>query len=109
MLVIPTPNESYADVKVSLNGETFIFTYRFNSRSERWKLDIADSLGYDVCNGLTIVENQDLTTYISQLDVLGGMLFTIKTRAGDDRIGRDNLGAGKTHQIMYISDAELAE
>lgn len=102
-----TPDLSYSEVITSLNGDTYNLEYRYLERTKRWKLGITDSEGTLLAGSVTIMEQWDLTGYLSQVNKkLDGFLFTVQQKAGDTAIGRSNLGINKTHELVYISYAE---
>jgi hypothetical protein len=107
MLRIPIPDTAYSSEQVTLNGQTFIFTFRYNERSERWKLDIEDSFENLIIAGLTLVENISLTSHLNLLDIFDGDLYCVKLEAGEERLGRNNVGVGKTHELIYVGANEL--
>lgn len=107
MLRIPIPNSSYAEQTVTLNGQSYGFTFRYNSRAKRWKLDISDSFENVIVNGLTLIENSAITPHITLPTDFGGELVCVKLEAGDDRLGRLNVGVNKTHELVYIGDNEI--
>lgn len=107
MLRIPIPDSAFASERITLNGQTYVFVFRYNSRQERWKLDIQDAFEEPIKNGLTLVENMSITGHLSLPDEFGGDLYCVKLLAGEDRLGRDNVGIGKTHELVYIGDNEI--
>lgn len=106
MLRIPIPLSAYSDQSITLNGQNYIFTFRFNTRSSRWKVDIYDAFENLLVAGITVVEDSLLTYHINLPDTFGGELHCVKLAAGDDRAGRINVGINKTHELVYYGDNE---
>ncbi len=110
MLRIPMSNGAFFSQKVTLNGNTYELTFRYNTRSKQWKLDILDVTageGSALRNGITVQSGADLTGYLSFPESFGGFLFCAKLQAGDDIVTRNNLGVDKTHELLYATYAEL--
>ena len=86
---------------VTLSGVAYTLRFRFNTRSNRWIMDIADASNNDILNGMTMLINVDLTynyrTAISKLPP--GQFFVI------DNTGKNNqptqYSFGTTHSLVY--------
>jgi len=107
MILIPTPSSAYAQHKVSLAGQTYIFTFRFNSYSKRWYLDISLN-GIVVRNSEIILEGGILFhgSYIDNFD--HGKLFVVRAKETTEPCGRYNFGIDKDYVLAYVSKEELA-
>ena len=109
MIIIPPPTSSY-DVKprISIRGVTYRFTYRWNSRSERWKLDIEDLDNNILINGLTIVEKTDITSHLLSAGLTWeGFLMASPNKITSEPLGRDNFGPDKGYELLYIGYIEI--
>lgn len=108
MLILPTPLSSFSEIDVPLQGQTYKFTYRWNSRAQQWYLDIADVEGSYYVKGIPIVENLDLTSqYRSSGLTWDGFLMTVATKNTKNPIGRDNFGRGKEYELLFIGYIEF--
>lgn len=109
MLILPAPVSAY-DVKpkVSIRGVTYQFTYRWNERSLRWKLDIESLDSTEKVYGLTLVENVDLTSHIQTPPFSWqGFIIALPTKNTKQPLGRDNFGSDKGYELLFIGYAEL--
>lgn len=109
MLVIPPPKSSY-DVKpkISIRGTTYKLEYRWNSRTNRWKLDIEDTESGTVLNGVTLIEQTDLTSHFRSkgFDWEGFFLISPNTDTNLP-LGRDNFGSEKDYELLFLTYAEM--
>lgn len=108
ILRIPVPKVSFATNSVSLGGQSYNFTFRFNERSNRWKLDISTAEGEVVRNGLTLIEGVFPLSHLYTPNFLHGVLSVQQTKDGTEPAGRDNLGIGKQYELLYFSVDELS-
>lgn len=104
---IPVPDLSYSEATITLNGLIYSFQYRFNSRSDRWKLDILDSEGVYLIKGLTLIEGFSPTSYHNITGFSEGLLIPVEVNVSDAPVGRDNLGIGKDYNLIYATFEEL--
>ena len=109
MLVLPSPKSSF-DVKpnVSIKGVSYKFTYRWNSRTSRWKLDIESNDSSVKVYGLTLIENIDLTSHLLSIGFTwGGFIMVVPITNTSDTLGRSNFGSDKDYELMFIDYLEL--
>lgn len=69
--VIPLPDATEPDITqtVSLEGRTYVFTFDWNSRADRWSLSIATDDGVEILSGALLMLGVDiLRTIPSTLD-----------------------------------------
>lgn len=73
---IPTSaqNTSYSQV-VTLSGRPYTLSLRYNTRMQRWVLDIADATGIAIVNGLVMLALRNLAAQYTTLAVPPGALF----------------------------------
>ena len=56
MIIIPTRNDlDYYTFKITLDGADFNFTFTWNTRSERWHFDLADSSNSPIVSGAPVL------------------------------------------------------
>jgi hypothetical protein len=103
---IPVPNTSYATQIVSLGGESYEFTFRYNERSERWKLDIVTTDGVVVRNGITLVEGLFFTEHLVLPEFDHGALGVVQLEIATQKASRHNLGIGRQYELVYVSNDE---
>lgn len=106
MIKIPTPTTAYASHKVSLSGKTYDFTFRYNSYSGVWYLDIYLN-GTSVILGQALLNRNPLFYGKPVKNFDHGILMVIKSTDVPDPLGRDNLGVSKIYTLYYIPNEEL--
>lgn len=104
---VPSSTEPYATLEVPLSGVTYLLTYRYNSRSKRWKLDIALADNTPVKNGLSMIEGFFPTSYLTLPEFSNGEIGVIRMNSTDELCSRDNFGIGKDYTLGYASYEEL--
>lgn len=104
---IPVPSISYSTQTVSLGGESYEFTFRYNERSERWKLDIATTDGVVVRNGITLVEGLFFTEHLILPELDHGMIGVLRLEDTDRKASRHNLGIGLPYELVYVGYDQL--
>lgn len=107
MIRIPVPAVSYATVQVSLSGESYALTFRFNERMNRWKLDISEADGTPVWNGITLIEGTIPTAHLILDNLPGGVIGVFQVESDEKPAGRDNLGIGDSYELVYVDTVEL--
>ena len=107
MLEIPVPEESFAEFQLLLAGIEYRFVYKFNTRDDRWYIDIF--IDEDpVILGVKVMENQSLLDRYHLPDFDHGDLRCLRLGSSLAPVGRDNLGIGKNYDLVYFSNEELA-
>lgn len=81
LLQMPTsqifPNYKYT---ITLSGETYVFFFRYNTRMDRWVIDIRDASEQPILCGIPLVINRNLTNQYTALQVpLGGLYVLDET------------------------------
>ena len=106
MIFISGPDKAHTENKVALGGVTYTFTYRYNTYTKRWALDIRLN-GKDVILGESLVEGSPLFYAKSIPDFSHGVLTVVPTRETTNPCGISNLGVGKEYVLTYITNEEL--
>lgn len=105
-LTIDTPEAAWAEQALTLAGKKYLFTYSFNGRDERWRIDI--SLDNEpVISGVKIMENQFLLDIYSLPNFDHGDLVCVRFEEDGLPVGRNNLGLGKPYSLQYYTNEEL--
>lgn len=109
MLKIPTPDKSFSTIEVPLSGDSYLLTYRYNSRTNRWKMDISSTDGTEIKNNISLIEGFPLINHLT-IPEFDDVIFVVARRnATDDLCSRDNLGVSKDYTLTYITFDELLE
>ena len=107
-LELKVSDNAYQEKLITLNGNSFFFTYTFNTRDQRWYFDMVDRDAIDIISGVKIMTNQDLTSkYINVASLIGGEIYCVNQRANEDDITRDNFGNNKQFVLWYFEAGEL--
>lgn len=105
MIKIPHSKTSYGSVKPSLSGLSYTFTYRYNTLSETWSLDI-------YLNDTPIINGETLTPYSFLFygqpipNFTHGKLILLPNIDNARACGINNIGIGKEYTLYYISNEE---
>jgi hypothetical protein len=57
---LPSSSEPFVTQSVSLEGRTYVLTFDWNSRSDRWSFSIATEAGQAILNGAMLQVGVDL-------------------------------------------------
>lgn len=111
-LQIIVPDSAWSSQQVTLGGETYNFTFKFNNRDSAWRLDISDLDQNEILSGIKIMSNQSLYERYKNTypELPSGALVCFKSRQSDEAVlGRNNLGVDKTYNLLWFSDEEVVE
>jgi hypothetical protein len=93
ILTIPTRKDLFAySLDVTLEGTTYRFEFKFNSRKERWSFDIQDQAGNDILVGIPALTNVDLTAQYQHLGIPKGIFLFFDTEGEEKNAGQFELG-----------------
>ncbi len=104
---IPVPNIAYSDIEVTLDNVRYLFSYRYNVRNGRWKLDIKDIDDEYIVKGLTLIEQESPTVSLISIDFPDGMISVVRLQKDGLNATRQNTGIGKSYELIYTSFSEL--
>jgi len=106
-VVIPTRSDlDYYVETVTLGGTGFRLGFAWNTRDERWYLDIEDSSGTTLIAGLAIVVDCPLTLRFPSLSLPKGLLLAMDT-TGEGREIADKEDLGDRVQLVFIPSEDL--
>ena len=105
-VVLPTPITANETQRVSLNNILYDITYRYNTRDERWRIDLAVQ-GETFVTGIKVMENQLLLGQFLLSEYIQGELFCVRNEDDDNPVGRDNFGLGKAYELLYLTPDEV--
>ena len=95
-LVIPARSDlPWYNIKLSLNNIIYTARFRFNKRSQRWILDIADAAGNDILNGIVLLVSRNLTGQYVISGLPPGVLF-VASDTGSEQPSRYSFASDKT-------------
>lgn len=105
MLSITIPDSSYSPTPVTLGGELYNFVYTYNDIEETFALDIYYQNKLMI-GSLSLKEGSIITKKYDLPDFSHGELFLAKVKATDRPPTRDNVGIGKSYELIYVSNTE---
>lgn len=89
-------------MKLTLSGISYTLRFRYNYRSTRWIMDIADASNNDILDGLPLLIQRDLTyQFLSSISKLppGNFFCLDNTGAGNQP---SQYSFGNTHSLFYV-------
>lgn len=90
--------------RASLDGTTFVLSFRYNERAGLWIVDIADDQENIIVSGLPILLGTLLTERFSYKNIPIGDLFVLNLEKENEEASRDNLG---TNALVLYEEAIL--
>lgn len=98
---IPATNDvPWYNFKVTLSGTLYTLRFRFNTRMNRWILDLADAQNNDILNSLPMLINRNMNGRFVTPDLPPGFLFcTDDTNQGTQPT---RYSFGKDHSLFYF-------
>lgn len=93
LIEVPTRSDLKAyEMQVELQGITYTLNFRYNERMDRWLLDIADSIGVELLNGIVLLTNVPLTDDYVIAGLPPGRFICEDTTGQNKDAGADDLG-----------------
>jgi hypothetical protein len=87
--------------RITLSGITYTLTFRYNSRSTRWVMDIGDASNNPIQLGLVLLINVDLTYQYRPANIsLPVGTFFVQDNTGQG-IQPTQYSFGTTHTLFY--------
>lgn len=97
---IPARNDlPWYTFKITLSGTIFTLRFRFNTRSQRWILDVADSSNNDILDGIPLLIGRNLTGQFVIPGLPVGFMFVTDDTNEDTQPTRFSFG--QDHSIGY--------
>jgi len=108
--VIPTSNDVSAyQFQITLDGEIYIFVFRWNTVHEYWTLDILDFASTPLAVGIKITINYPLTHRYASSLLPPGELIAIDGSGNLERIGREDLAEDSVVKLLYVTKQEYED
>ena len=104
---IDTPDTAYSTQTVTLNKVSYQLKFKYSARFDRWSISLYSRKGEPILVEERAIPRQEFLRPNDKISLLQGYLFI--DSLSDTPITRDNFGLGKEHNLVYISEAELAE
>jgi hypothetical protein len=107
-LSINIPDSANNEVRVALGGLDYTFSYSFNTRDQRYRLDILQR-GTAIIRGLKLMESALITSKYDLPLFDHGQLAVVRLERTSFDAGRNNMGFGKAYALIYFSNEELEQ
>lgn len=93
VLQIPADNSSANySFRIDLENVTYTLGFHFNTRMNRWTMDIGDGAGNPVVTGIPLIGNSDLTGRYQAAGLPPGRFFLVDTQGAAISPEFDDLG-----------------
>lgn len=84
-----------------MSSVTYTLRFRYNTRSTRWEMDIADGSNNDILDGIVLLIESDLTyQYKTALASLPPGIFFVLDNTNQDS-QPTQFSFGNTHSLIY--------
>lgn len=89
--------------KITLSGVIYTLRFRYNTRSQRWIMDLADSQDNDiVCSIPILIGVNLLENFASFTGIPNGLFFVLDQTGKNTQPTR--LSFGTTHTLYYLDE-----
>lgn len=93
MIEVPVRNDlSWYSELVDLAGVIYLLTFAWNTRDERWYMDIAQEDGTTLINGIPLVVDFPLLSRFASNLLPAGMLMAVDNTGGGEEAEDEDLG-----------------
>jgi len=103
---IPTFDDPFYDMTVALEGQSYVFDFRFNQRESCWYFSIALPDGTELLSGVKVVCSREFLHRAADVRLPRGLLIAIPN--GDDASppGPSELGVDRRVTLTYFETGE---
>lgn len=92
-LQVPARNDvPWYKFTVTLSGQVYTLRFRYNTRMQRWIMDVADSANNDVLNGVPVLIERDLAGQYVFVGLPSGTFFALDLTGQGDQPTRYSFG-----------------
>jgi len=104
-LVLPVTYDIAAyQFQIELEGTLYFFSFRYNSRMDRWVMNIADENEEILLAGLVLITNYNLLHGFKNDKLPPGKIFMYDETGEQKTSGRDEIG--NTIKLFYVESIE---
>lgn len=102
---IPMSSESSFTESVTLDGNEYILSFKWNTRGAFWSMDIADANSSALVSGIRLAVSFPLNIQHPQLGMPIGIFIVYDSNPQTANIepGRDDFTSGRKLQLLYWS------
>lgn len=100
-LTIPITYEySSYDFQLDLEGATYLFTFRYNARADRWFMNISDENENVLIAGVPLITNYNLLAPYKNAKLPPGRFYMYDETGAERTAGREDFGT--TIKLFYV-------
>lgn len=92
--------------QISIEGESYVFVFKWMERSKSFYLTITTSNGTVIQKNAKLLPNEPLITRNREL-APSGQIYLIRTGENLPEITKDSIGPDKEYNLIYFTRAEL--
>lgn len=102
---VPARNDlPWYKFKITLSNVIFTLHFRFNSRSNRWIMDINDPSDNPILSGIPVLIQRNLTSQYTTFTVPAGTFFAIDDTNKDTQPTQFSFGTD--HSLWYLDPTQ---
>lgn len=105
MLSLPTTEYPFGTVEIPLEGQVYIFEYRWNSRTEAWYLSVDLDTERLISEAKIMADSSIFENYVIQHLPDGS--FKVITFSDKDPLELENFGIAKDYELWFISEQDI--
>lgn len=102
------PTSPAATYTTTIERKAYIFSFKWQTRNKSWYLDITTREGDILAKAVKLVPNVPLIRKNLNKGPDGNIYIVANTDVTTDIPARSNIGPNKDFELLYISNAELA-
>lgn len=106
MIQLPVTRSGNSDYDLTIEGVTYTFQYRYNTRNKRIFLNILRE-SVPLLMGMRLIENGTPNEIYANKEAPQGVLFVAKATTEEDFSTLGNLGIDLPFNLVYFSELEF--
>ncbi len=99
---IPTYSDPFYDMTVAIEGQSYVFDFRFNQRENCWYFSISLPDETELISGVKVVCRRELLHRAAEVRLPQGLLIALPNGADDSPPGLEELGVDQRVTLTYF-------
>ncbi len=99
---IPTFSDPFYDMTVVIEGQSYVFDFRFNQRESCWYFSIALPDGTELLSGVKVVCRREFLHRAANVLLPRGLLIALPNSEDSSPPGLEELGVDKRVTLTYF-------
>ncbi len=108
MIQLPVTSNGNSDYDITLEGVTYTFQYRYNSRNERIFLNILKE-GVPLIMGMRLIEDGAPNQIYANTEAPQGLLYVAQMTSEETFATLGNLGISLPFNLVYFTEQEVED